>query len=57
LDCIAYNSLAILDDEAKVGMMSGKSQGLRANATANIDNQRALEKVSPAVHCQFDISS
>jgi hypothetical protein len=39
LDCIAYNSLAILNDEAKVGMVSGERQGLRANTTANIDNK------------------
>jgi hypothetical protein len=42
LHCFPYDSLAVLDDEAEMWFMGGESQCLRADAAANIDNQRAL---------------
>lgn len=56
LDCFPYNRLAVLDNEAKMWLMSGESQCLRANAAANIDNQRALREVSPGVPCKSNFS-
>lgn len=55
LDCIAHDSLAVLDNEEKVGGLESKPQGLRANTASNIDNQGALGEVFPSVPCQLDI--
>ena len=56
LDCACYDSLAVLDNEAEVRVTVSENQGLRANTASNIDNQRALRKLSPGVPCQFNVS-
>jgi hypothetical protein len=48
--------LPVLDNEPKLRMMLGDRQGLRADTTSDIDNQRALRKEFPAVPCKFNIS-
>lgn len=46
VDCVLYNWFTVLDNETKVrvmqSLMLGECEGLRANATSNIDDQRAL---------------
>ena len=54
LDCIAFDRLAVLDNEAKMPLMGSECQRLRANAASDIDNQRALGEVFPGIPCQFD---
>jgi hypothetical protein len=46
--------LEVLYNEAKVRMMCSKRQRLRADATSNIDNQRALGKLFPGVSCHSE---
>jgi hypothetical protein len=53
LNCIARDGLEVLDKEPEVRIMVGQRQGLHANAAPDIDNQRALRKVIPAVPCKI----
>lgn len=55
LYCIAHDGLTILNNEAEVWVMESEQQGLRANAAADIDNQRTLRKIFPGIPCRFDI--
>jgi hypothetical protein len=51
LDRVSHDGLTILDNEAEVRVMLSKYQGLRANASSNIDNQRTLREVFPSIPC------
>ena len=49
LNRISRDRLEVLDNEPEVRIMFGERQGLHANAASDIDNQRALRKVIPAI--------
>ncbi len=47
--CITHDGLTILDNEAEVLMMGSEHQGLRANASSDVDNQGTLREAIPSV--------
>ena len=49
LDRIADDGLPILDNKPEPRVMVDNCQGLRANTSSDIDNQRALRKVFPVI--------
>ena len=51
LDCACYDGLAVLDNEAEVRVTVSENQGLRANTASDVDNQRALRKLSQGAPC------
>jgi len=49
LSSIAYDGVAILDNEAKMRVTESECQRLRPNTTPNINNQRVLGELIPCV--------
>jgi len=49
LYCITHDGLMILDNKVDVLMMGSEHQGLRANASSDVDNQGTLREAIPSV--------
>jgi hypothetical protein len=53
LNRITRDGLEVLDNKPEMRIMVGDRQGLHANAAPDIDNQRALREMLPAVPWKF----
>jgi hypothetical protein len=53
IDRITHYKLPILDNEPEMRVMASERQGLRADTASDVDDQRALRKVFPAVPYKY----